>query len=763
VVQASTTVYLYMTKSIDAKDKSLKEILSNVQYSIDFYQRDYKWQTKQCEELVSDLTSRFLDSYRTSHVRSDVASYPAYFLGSIVLSKKPDGVFIVDGQQRLTTLTLLLIFLRNLQLETGRGEEPDVRSLIQSTQFGKKNFNMNVVERKAVVEILYGGEIPDDDIDDMSSANIIGRYHDIETFFPEECRNDALPFFMDWLIERVQLVEISAYSDEDAYTVFETMNDRGLSLSPADMLKGFLLSNIRDVAQRSQAEGAWNASVPKLQSLAAKDATNDFFRTWFRGRYATSYGGAREDYERLGPEFHRWLREKSDDLGLKHSDDYFDFVTKDVPTYAKQYKSISEHQNLFDSSHQCEYFVGEARLDDGLLMLAGVKVGDAPTIAEAKIRVMARYLDVFIYRRLWAGRNLTKPALKGTFVALARSIRNMDLETLTARLYAELTKPNHDNFAGSPPVLTGQTRRKIHRLLARLATYVEVNAGSGQNPYADFVVVSGRSRFDIEHIWPNKWNDYESFFTDEAEFHDYRNRLGSLALIPHSFNISYNAMKTAEKIPLYGRLDHNLLVASLSASTYERNPKFKNWLETTGFKFEPFDRPGNHFSKQSSDARVDLYRELARAIWSPELVITDSGLDANSVRLLADEIRSDLQDGDEDTPRSRNSIDVQVIDLLRAGLLVPGDILQGKKPGSTVSSTALVLENGWLELENGNQYPAVSTAAMSLGLSGVINGWTFWILERSNKTLKKLREEYRQRLRADGNDSLFDIDEDEDE
>jgi len=763
LVQGSTTFKSYMTKSIDAKDKSLREILSNVQYSIDFYQRDYKWQTKQCEELVSDLTSRFLDSYRSSHVRSDVATYPAYFLGSIVLSKKPDGVFIVDGQQRLTTLTLLLIFLRNLQVGADQMEDPNVQPLIQSTQFGKKNFNMNVAERKAVIEVLYNGEIPEDDSDDMSSANIIGRYLDIETFFPEQCRNEALPFFMDWLIERVQLVEISAYSDEDAYTVFETMNDRGLSLSPADMLKGFLLSNIRDSGQRSQAESAWNGSVPKLQSLPAKDATNDFFRTWFRGRYATSYGGAREDYERLGPEFHRWLREKADDVGLKHSDDYFDFVTKDVPTYAKHYKSISEHQNRFEAVHQCEYFVGEARLDDGLLMLAAVKVDDTPAIAEAKIRVTARYLDIFIYRRLWASRNLTKPALKSTFVALARSIRDMDLETLTARLYAELTKPNHDNFVGSPPALTGATRRKIHRLLARLATYVEVNAGSGQNPYPDLVVVSGRSRFDIEHIWPNKWDEYKSFFSDEAEFHDYRNRLGSLALIPHSFNISYNDMNTSEKIPLYGRLDHNLLVASLSSSTYERNPKFRNWLETTGFKFEPYDRPGIQFTKQSSDSRVDLYRELARAIWSPELVITDSGLDPNNIRVLADEIRGQLQDGEDDLPRSRNSIDVQVIDLLRAGLLVPGDILQGKKPGSTVSSTALVLENGWLELENGNQYQAVSTAAMSLGLSGVINGWTFWILERSNKTLKRLREEYRQRLRADGNDTLFDIEDDDDQ
>lgn len=750
-------------KAIDAKDKSLREILSNVQYSIDFYQRDFKWQTKQCEELVNDLTSRFLDSYRPTHVRGDVASYPAYFLGSIVLSKKLDGVFVVDGQQRLTTLTLLLIYLRNIQVRDERPEDPDVNPLIQSTQFGKKNFNMNVAERKAVIESLYSGVVPEDDNSDLSSSNIIGRYLDIETFFPEECRGGALPFFMDWLIERVQLVEISAYSDEDAYTVFETMNDRGLSLSPADMLKGFLLSNIRDQNQRNQAETSWNSSVPKLQSLPAKDATNDFFRTWFRGRYATSYGLANDDYERLGPEFHRWLRDKSDEIGLKHSDNFFEFVTKNIPTYAKLYRSISEYQSEFDLGHQCEYFVGEHPSDGGMLMLAAVDVDDPPAVAELKIRVVARYLDIFINRRVWASKNLSKPALKATFVAFARSIRVMDLETLTSRLYAELTKPNHDNFSGSPPVLSGATRRKIHRLLARLATYVEVNAGSGQNPYPDLVVVSGRSRFDIEHIWPNKWEEYKSFFSDEAEFEDYRNRLGSLALIPHTFNNSYSDMKTSEKIPLYSRNDHNLLVASLSSSTYERNPKFKNWLETTGFKFEPYDKEGVYFSKQSSDARIDLYRELARAIWSPEQLITDSGLDPNLVKSRADEIRGDLHDGEENTSRTRSSSNVRILDLIRAGLLAPGDVLQGKKPGTTLSASALVLQNGWLELENAQQYEAPSPAAMSLGLPGVINGWDFWVLERSNKSLKKLRIEYRQRLNPDAQDPLFDIEDGDDQ
>ena len=71
-----------------------------------------------------------------------------------------------------------------------------------------------------------------------SVATILARYSDITEYFPEELRGAALPYFADWLIENVHLVEITAFSDGDAYTIFETMNDRGLSLTPADMLKG---------------------------------------------------------------------------------------------------------------------------------------------------------------------------------------------------------------------------------------------------------------------------------------------------------------------------------------------------------------------------------------------------------------------------------------------------------------------------------------------------------------------------------------------
>jgi uncharacterized protein with ParB-like and HNH nuclease domain len=107
--------------------------------------------------------------------------------------------------------------------------------------------------REPCLKALYekGEYIPKED-DDETVHNMVERYEDIQESFPEELTQDALPFFIDWFIENVVLVEIIAYSDENAYTIFETMNDRGLNLTSTEMLKGYVLSKITDKQRRNE-------------------------------------------------------------------------------------------------------------------------------------------------------------------------------------------------------------------------------------------------------------------------------------------------------------------------------------------------------------------------------------------------------------------------------------------------------------------------------------------------------------------------------
>src|SRR3546814_17855648 len=96
-----------------------------------------------------------------------------------------------------------------------------------------------------------------------------------------------------------------SYSDDDAYTIFETMNDRGLSLSPTDMLKGYLLANIAE-NKRVTANNRWRSRIAELNE-AGKEVESDFFKAWLRSPFAHKIrkrkrGAKPADFDRIGKE-----------------------------------------------------------------------------------------------------------------------------------------------------------------------------------------------------------------------------------------------------------------------------------------------------------------------------------------------------------------------------------------------------------------------------------------------------------------------------
>lgn len=139
-------------KSIDGRARTVRELLDKTKYAIDFYQREYAWQERQVRELMDDLTGKFLDHYEDDYARDEVERYGHYFLGSVVISHKHGQRFVVDGQQRLTTLSLLLIHLRRLQQD--QDEQVDVRNLIYSEKYGRKSFNATCKEQMHALHAL---------------------------------------------------------------------------------------------------------------------------------------------------------------------------------------------------------------------------------------------------------------------------------------------------------------------------------------------------------------------------------------------------------------------------------------------------------------------------------------------------------------------------------------------------------------------------------------------------------------------------------
>ena len=626
---------------VNAKVRTIRDLLTGRKYDIGYYQREYEWGRKQVDELINDLADRFLESHEEGNERGEVAKYGHYFLGSIIINDDSERKFIIDGQQRLTTLALLLIALRRrIDDEEQKGQIAD---LIRSQKYGKSSFNLNVSERESCMQALYDDEKFPDPGTSKSVSNILERYDDIEEHLSETVPGEALPYFTDWLIENVQLIEITTYSNSDAYTIFETTNDRGLSLAPADMLKGYLLANIEDAERRANASQVWKERTRALTEIG-KDEVADCIKSWLRGQHAKT-GRERKrdatpkDYERIGTEFHRWVRERRDALGLGSSMEFARIIERDFAFYSRWYERLRIASEALKTELKSVYC--NARHDFTLqypALLASLTPDDDEVSALRKMRVVSAWIDILIYRRIWNWRAIDYSRMQYDMFARTRDIRGKDAQTLAETLRGRLDDAN-ETFAVSDKNirfgLNATNGPQIHRLLARMTDYVETSSGQASR-YAEYDQ-RGRNGYEIEHIWANHPERHADEFAltqlshiggsrrqrekdkePTSAFSEYRNHIGGLLLLPKSFNASYGDLPYAEKREHY--LKQNLLASSLHEKAYERNPGFLRFIEESGLPF----RAHVEFKRKDLDARQDLYQKLAERIWDPDRLMREA-------------------------------------------------------------------------------------------------------------------------------------------
>ena len=160
--------------------RTVQTLLQTQTFSIDEYQREYKWEKKNIDELLSDLQGKFYGSYAAGQTTSAVNNYEEYFLGSIIVSKRNGKSYLIDGQQRVTSLTLLLICLYRAAQAKGLSLIQTIAPLIYSDDLGETKFNLDIPERLPVIDALFKGAVFNPDGKDESLQTMYARYTDIE-------------------------------------------------------------------------------------------------------------------------------------------------------------------------------------------------------------------------------------------------------------------------------------------------------------------------------------------------------------------------------------------------------------------------------------------------------------------------------------------------------------------------------------------------------------------------------------------------------
>lgn len=598
---------------IDGTVRSVQEMFTGRSYSIEYYQREYSWGKQNIEELVQDLVRSFNSDYETHHSRRDVASYRPYFLGPVVTFSKEATRFLVDGQQRMTSLSLLMIHISSL-LEPGDSQSL-LNNLVYSTQFGQTKFTIDVPEREIVMSAIRNGAESYPENLDQSSEFLWDRYQDIKQIFPLEFSGEILPYFVDWLLHRVVLVEIGTTDKDMALEIFESMNDRGLQLSNMDMLKSYLLSRIGDPEGIERANSLWRANVQELKDLA-KNGDSEFMKTLLRAKFAetvrdTKKSAGAKDFEEIATVFHKWLRDRAESFGLVKGEDFSRFVDVDVTYFSNRYKQLIEASNHLTDGLEYVYF--NAHNDFTLqfmVIMAAIEVDDTDETFKKKANLIAAFIDLMITRRMAEYKNYGYSPMYRPMFILAKELRNKPLDEIRKLLKLRASELPEKLSSLANLRLTKTNKPEIYYLLARITSWLENETTS------KYFERRRNDPFEVEHIWANKYERHLEEFNNEFEFAEHRNSFGDLLLLPKSFNASYGALAFNEKVELY--FSQNGLAQSLCSKAYANNPKFLSKVQQFSLPFQAYE--GDAFTKEAISARQNLYLKIAEIIWSESVL-----------------------------------------------------------------------------------------------------------------------------------------------
>lgn len=602
-------------KKIEGSPKNLKQLLQNTKYSIHYYQREYMWQTKQIEELIDDLTSEFLDCYKDGDSRMAVQDYGAYFMGSIVLAGRENA--IIDGQQRFSSLTLLLIYLNNRLKKIGQRYNM-IETMIFSESFGTKSFNINVDTRYACMNAIYNDLEFEVVNAQESEKNLYNRYQDIVEIFPYEIKDEMLLHFCDWLAEKVFFIEIVATTEQDAHKVFVTMNDRGLSLTSTEMLKGYVLSEITNDTVREQSNATWKEEVLKLKSIDDK-GDEIFIKAWLRSQYAETIrenkaGAVNKDFDIIGGPFHKWVREEKDKLGLNSSASYEEFIKK-FARFAEIYVHIRNAENVFNPTLKHVYY--NAKLGFTLqtqILMAAVNYTDTWDVINEKISLVSKFIDYMIISRVTNYRSVDYSTIKNYAFNITKSIRRLgitELKSVLKKHAEELEFKPFDVVAAFG--LNGFTKKYIKHILARITGYLEEQMNVASN-YCNYIDIETKNPFEIEHIITDHFEWFANDYADQEDFKRWRNNIGGLLLLHKSINASLNDSLYDYKLKKYCSNEGNIYTESLGETAYQNNPRFIKFVKDNNLSFKAYTT----FGKKEIAERATLVAEIMNIIWNIE-------------------------------------------------------------------------------------------------------------------------------------------------
>lgn len=622
---------------IQPEKENLDRTFSQTVFNIDFYQRSYKWGSEPVRRLLDDIFFQFDEAWTKYSsleptVENVVDKYPWYYLNTYVTNRVDGRVYVVDGQQRLTSLTLVLIKLLHLSRRLESSHQNWIESKIVGHSGSGRKFWMNHTEHLQVLHALYEGTDPllIDTASGVTSENMVANYRVISDLLDSKLTEVArFNTFVIFFLQRLVLVNLDVDSTH-VPMVFEVINDRGVRLKPHEILKGKLLGQIEKTElSRMGLNELWDSRVEAL-SAYGEDTVDDFFRAWLKGRYADTRSTGR----RFDGDYHREMfkQDLNKILNLEHSPSAVKkFLTEDFDYYTNLYLRVQGYARTPTAGFDATYFNGSTinKIDFQLsLILSACSVKDPEE--DEKIVAVTEGIDRMSTLLRLQGAYSSNEFLDRMFL-VAAELRNRTADEIPkvfeTHLVAEiaLRRGIADPGAFNRQLFNTMT---VDRLGSRFTRYffarIERFIADGmkkemKHSIEDLVTKTGpKNGFHIEHVLSYNAENRALFDGDDERFESERARLGGILLLRGRDNISSNNEAYSHKLRSYSNsLYWN---ETLREDTYKSKKDFSDFIAVTGLKM----RAIQEFGPAALHERHSLLGDIVELLW-PVQTRTDTG------------------------------------------------------------------------------------------------------------------------------------------
>lgn len=503
------------------------QILLSQFYKVADFQRDYVWDEDDIEQLVNDV------------IESMNSSQENYFLGAIVLTNGGDGNYlIVDGQQRITTLTIFISALRFVLQSSDKDRATFLEKFITDKRMSK-----NTIEVSS--RLCFGEPSADKTISNMAEGitnneeleNVTDTARNIKSGFDYlvnylSSNNLALDKLSYYLINNVVLLPYITNNMKQALTVFETLNSKGRSLTPIDLLKNALFSQ--------EEESNWDAL--KEQWIKFKNTLDSINES--EKRFLKYYILVNHNKRVAEGDVFEWI---TDPKNSTMSDNPFKFL-QHIQNFAEAYSYIINNKGPDGTENkkiQNIRYLAEKGRQFFPLLISLKRLANGSDNYESILNSVESLLFSYSILRAYTG------AIESTFSEWTRKLNSAQSENDIRDFIDNEVKPEVRRMGklafDKICVLTEQdiARKKLHFLLIRIDIELNVLAGGAYKAVTEY------NNFEIEHIVPKKYDPNINNHLTQNEHNEIVYRLGNLTILEKPLNRSIKNSSVVDKKLIY--------------------------------------------------------------------------------------------------------------------------------------------------------------------------------------------------------------------